>query len=88
MTTTFETSTRIRIEAPDAASALALERRLAHLHPSAVCRGADWSVELQDFDDRLDEIAIATEHWLRELGAGATTMYVDGAVRTIAASRD
>jgi hypothetical protein len=85
MATTFETSTRIRIEAPDAAAALGLERRLAHLHPAAVGRGSSWCVELEDDDDRLDEITATVEHWLRGVGSRSTQMHVDGAVRTVRA---
>lgn len=86
MAITFNTSVRVHIDAPDAPSALALERRLAHLRPVAVCRGAAWSVELEDADDRLDEITATVEHWLGTSGVGTTQMRVDGAVRTIAAS--
>lgn len=85
MTTIAETSKRIRIAAPDASTAFALEKRLAHLHPAAVGRGSDWCVELEDLDDRLDEITATVEHWLREIGAGSTEMHVDGGVITLAA---
>lgn len=84
MAITFNTA-RIHIDAPDAASALVLERRLAHLHPVAVGRGSAWCVELQDADDRIEEIAATVEHWLRAGGMGSTQMRVDGAVRTITA---
>jgi hypothetical protein len=85
MATILDVSTRIRIEAPDAAAALSLERRLAHLHPAAVGRGSSWCVELEDDDDRLDEITVTVEHWLRTVGARSTQMQVDGAVRTVTA---
>jgi len=78
MTTFVDTVKRIRIAAPDASTAFALEKRLAHLHPAAVGRGPDWCVELEDEDDRLDEITATVEHWLREIGAGSTEMHVDG----------
>ncbi len=84
MTTFTETSKRIRIAAPDARTAFALERRLTHLRPVAVGRGLNWYVELEDLDDRLDEITAAVEHWLREIGVGSTEMHVDGAVLTVA----
>lgn len=77
--------TRIRIGAPDAQAAFALEKRLSHLHPTGVGRGADWCVELEDVDDRIDEIEAAAEHWLRELGIRSTQMHVNGNSRTIAA---
>jgi hypothetical protein len=83
--TTLETSRRIRVDAPDAPTAFALERRLAHLHPAAVGRGTDWCVELEDFDDRLDEITATVEHWLREIGIRSTPMHVDRDVTTVVA---
>jgi hypothetical protein len=83
--TTLETSRRIRVEAPDAPTAFALEQRLAHLHPAVVGRGTDWCVELEDFDDRLDEITATVEHWLRELGIRSTQMHVDRDLTTVVA---
>jgi hypothetical protein len=83
MAITFKTSTRIHIDAPDIESALLLERRLAHLHPVAVGRGSAWRVELEDADDRLEEIAATVRHWLRASGMASTRMQVDGDVRTI-----
>jgi hypothetical protein len=83
MATTVQTTRRLQISAPDAATAFALERRLAHLHPVAVGRGADWRVELEDSDDRLDEITAAVAHWLRDIGADTTEITVDGLVKTV-----
>jgi hypothetical protein len=83
--TTVETSRRIRVDAPDAPTAFALEQRLAHLHPAAVGRGTDWCVELEDFDDRLDEITATVEHWLREIGIRSTQMHIDRDVATVVA---
>jgi hypothetical protein len=85
MAITFNTSTRIHIDAPDAASALGLEKRLSHLHPVSVGRGSAWCVELEDTDDRLDEIVATVEHWLRAGGLGSTQLRVDGVARTITA---
>jgi len=85
MVTRAEASTRIRIDAPDASTAFALEKRLAHLHPAAVGRGPNWCVELEDSDDRLDEITAAVGHWLRTIGARSTEMHVDGSVVTVGA---
>lgn len=84
MTIIADTSKRIRIVAPDASTAFALEKRLAHLHPAAVGRGSEWCVELEDLGDRL-EITAAVEDWLREIGADSTEMQVDGSVMTLAA---
>lgn len=77
--------TRIRIEAPDADSAMALERRLAHLTPTTVGRDGDWLVELVDDGERLDEILAAVKHWLGEAGLAKTTVHVDGTIRHVTA---
>jgi hypothetical protein len=77
MTTLNSAPKRIRIQAPDAPAAFALERRLAHLRPTAVSAGFGWSVELEDADDRLEEIEAAVRHWLREIDLRATVMHVD-----------
>ena len=68
---------RIRIQAPDAAAAFALERRLAHLRPTAISVGLGWWVELEDTGDRLEEIEAAVRQWLREIDLRATAMRVD-----------
>jgi hypothetical protein len=83
LTTATQTPMWIRIDAPDAASAFALERRLAHLHPSAVGRGAEWCVELEDFDERAEEIEATVRHWLRETGLRSTVMTTNGTPTTI-----
>lgn len=80
---TFDTITRIRIEAPDAGSAFRLERRLSHMHPAAVGRGAAWQVELDDAEHRTEEIAAVVRHWLRDSGLRSTTMHVDGVPRVV-----
>ena len=75
----------IRIEAPDAASAFALEQRLAHLHPTAVYRHEQWCVELEDVDDRREEIEAAVHHWLETQGLERTTMVVGDEAHAIVA---
>ena len=84
MTTDVQTPRWIRVEAPDATSAFALEQRLAHLHPSAVGRGASWCVEFEDFDDRRGEIEAGIRHWLREIGLRSTVLTANGHSATIA----
>jgi hypothetical protein len=84
--TTIPTSTWIRVDAPDATTAFALEKRLAHLHPTVIGFGPNWCVELEDFDhDRFDEITAAVEHWLREIAIQSTQMHVDSDVTTVVA---
>lgn len=76
---------RVRVDAPGAAAAFALEKRLSHLHPTAVGRGPDWCVELEDSDDRIDEIEVTVAHWLGELGLRSTEVHVDGRSKAIVA---
>ena len=85
MTTRSETSIRVRIEAPDADTALALERRLAHLMPTTVGHDGRWLVELDDDGDRLDEILAAVKHWLGDVGLAKTVVHVDGTTRHVTA---
>jgi len=84
MTTDPARPTWIRVEAPDAPAALALEQRLAHLHPSAVGHGTSWCVEFEDFDDRREEIEAGVRHWLRTLALRSTVLTADGQETTIA----
>lgn len=72
------TCVRIGIMAPDAATAFALEKRLSHLRPTSIGRHDGWVVELDDDQDRYDEILAAVRHWLRETGLDATDIHVDG----------
>ncbi len=74
---------RVAVHAPDARSALALERRLSHLEPTAVGRDERWVVKLDDDGDRLDEVLAAVRHWLREQGLESTSVNVDGGVQQI-----
>src|SRR5690348_2642019 len=85
MPTGLQTPVWIRVEAPDAASAFALEQRLAHLHPSAVGRGTRWCVEFEDFDDRRGEIEAGIRHWLQEIGVRSTVLSSNGEVTTVTA---
>jgi hypothetical protein len=74
---------KIEILAPDASTAFALEKQLAHLSPTAIGSGLGWSVELEDSDDRLDEIQAAVKQWLRDGNLRSTVIRIDGAVRGI-----
>ena len=88
MTKTLQETTRIRIDAPSAEAALALEKRLSHLSPTAVGVEDDWCVELTDEDgDRLEEIVAAVEHWLADEHIPETVMHANGASRQIATRR-
>ena len=85
MTSVVQTPQWIRVEAPDANSAIALEQRLAHLHPSAVGRGTIWCVEFEDFDDRREEIEAGIRHWLKEIGLRSTVLTANGEATTVVA---
>jgi hypothetical protein len=76
--TTQAIERRIHIAAPDAPSAFALERRLAHLHAGAVCVHGVWAVELYDDADQLEEIEAAVRHWLRDRGEHSAHIEVNG----------
>ena len=75
--------TWIEIAAPDGARALALEQRLAHMRAAAIARGRSWSVEVEDDDDRLDEVVASVRHWLREQRLQTTTITVDGTAHRV-----
>lgn len=80
---TIEMIQRIRIEAPGAAAAFELERRLSHLHASVVDRGPRWAVELDDAEGRTEEIEATVRHWLRDRALSRTVMHVDGLSRSV-----
>lgn len=84
MRTMIDTSRRVRIAAPDARTAFALERRLTRFRPVAIGYGVKWHIELEEWDDQLGEITAAVEHWLRDTGVNSTEMYVDGVAMTVA----
>jgi hypothetical protein len=77
------TSVRIGITAPDATTAFALEKRLRHLRPTSVGHSDAWVVELEDDEDRHDEIVAAVRHWLRDIDLESTEIHVDSAVEQI-----
>jgi hypothetical protein len=76
---------KIEILTPGATAAFALERRLAHLRPTAIGSELGWSVELEDADDRIDEIEAAVRQWLRVSNMRSTVTRVDGTTRRISA---
>ena len=53
----------IVIEAPDGASALALEHRLANLRPVTISRDNAWVVEIDGVESP-DEVESAVRSWL------------------------
>lgn len=83
MSLPIDSPTWIRIEAPDGDTALALEQRLAHLHASAVAHHDRWSVDVEDFDDHLDEIEAVVRRWLRMIGETAARLQVGGVTRVV-----
>ena len=83
MTTAAETW--IRVEAPDAPTAFALERRVVHLHPSVVGRRGAWSVEIPDRDDRIGEIEAAVRYWLRGTHRESAVVHIGDERRVVVA---
>lgn len=80
------TIVHLEIEAPDGGAALDLERRLAHLEPTTVCRHGCWFVELAvELDESLSEIQGVVAGWLRAIGHPATTIRVDGRAQRLEA---
>lgn len=77
---------RIEICAPSGAAAMELERRLASLEPTAVCRHGRWVVDLGGVHS-VEAIEAEIEAWLHHVGAAATTMNVDGRPTTVEVSR-
>jgi len=82
--TALGTAHSIEIRAPDGAAAVALERRLASLEPTAVCRHGRWVVEL-DGVHSVEAIQAEVSDWLLHVGAAATTMVVDRRPHTVQA---
>ena len=74
---------RIRVDAPSGDTALALERRLAHLTPTTVAVGGRWQVELDDDGDRIDQVLAAVRHWLDLTDIEETVVHVDGRSRRL-----
>lgn len=71
------TTHKVEVEAPDGAAALELEHMLYALHPTAVFRRGGWVVELPGVHS-VEDVSFEVKHWLRLIGAQATTMHVDG----------
>jgi hypothetical protein len=66
----------IVIEAPDGASALALEHRLANLRPVTISRDNSWVVEIDGVESPA-EVEEGVGSWLSEVGSDSTVMRVD-----------
>lgn len=75
--TATKADSRVCIDAPDGPAALALEKRIAHLTPTAIAHGDQWVVVIESVED-VSELEASVRSWLRELGAGETHMRVDG----------
>jgi hypothetical protein len=76
------TAHRVEVEAPDGAAALELEHRLYALRPTAILRRGRWVVDLPGVHST-EAVEAEVKDWLRLLGAGATTMRVDGHPLTV-----
>jgi len=73
---------KIRIRAPDAEAAFALEARLARDGVPAGVRDV-WTVELESATNGLEEIEAEVRRWLQDLRLPATVVSVCGRDRTI-----
>lgn len=78
------TAHRVEIDAPDGPAALALERRLSGLRPTAILRRGHWVVDLGGVHS-VDSVEAEVTEWLESIGAGGTTMRVDGCPLTVEA---
>ena len=86
MAATLGTAHRIEVDAPDGAAALELEQRLYALRPAAVLRRGRWVVDIGGVHSVAD-VEADVKDWLRLIGAGATTMRVDGSPHSVVAER-
>lgn len=77
MSPALVTAHPVRVEAPDGAAALELERRLLELDPTAVRRGGRWVVDIPAVRS-VDALEVELRGWLRDIGVPATTFHVDG----------
>ena len=73
---------RIRINAPDADAAFALEARLTRDGVTATVQDV-WRVELESATNGLEEIEADVRRWLQELRLPSTVISVAGRDRTI-----
>ncbi len=67
---------KVEINAPDGAAALALERRLVDLSPTARMRDDRWVVDVPVVRD-LPLLEYEVCEWLRQSGFGETTLWID-----------
>jgi hypothetical protein len=74
--------TRIRIYAPDAEAAFALESRLAEDGVQAGVHDV-WTVELESATNGLEEIEADVRRWLQQLRLPSTVVSVAGRDRTV-----
>jgi hypothetical protein len=77
----------IVVEAPDGASALALEHRLARLCPVTIARDNAWVVEIDGVESPA-EVESAVCSWLTEIGSDSTLMRVDERLSRVKALTD
>jgi hypothetical protein len=86
MSATLGRSHTVEIEAPDGASAIALEHRLVNLAPSTVWRRGHWTVGVKGVHS-VEAVQAEVKAWLREAGEVSTTIRVDGRPVAVTASR-
>jgi len=66
----------IVVAAPDGASALALEYRLAPLRPVTIARENAWVVDIDGVESP-DQVESEVRSWLSEIGSESTLMRID-----------
>ena len=86
MVAVLGTTHHVEVDAPDGAAALELEQRLAELRPTAILRQGRWFVDLPGVHS-VDSVEADVRDWLRLIGAGATTLRVDGRPHTVVPNR-
>ena len=76
MSPALVTPHKVAIDAPDGAAALALERRLADLSPTARMRDDRWVVDVPVVRD-VPLLEYEVCEWLRQIGFDQTTLRID-----------
>jgi hypothetical protein len=82
MSPALVTPHKVEVDAPDGPAALALERRLFDLSPTARMYEDRWVVDVPVVRD-LSGLEKEVRAWLRQIGAEETTIWIDGRVHVL-----